>query len=496
MDLEPVVKMKSEFAPIGQAFRFALKSARLFDGATAPNPPVGCVLLDHAKDILSIGAHQAAGQPHAERMALAELPAGTKAQIAVVTLEPCAHFGRTPPCVDGLIEAGVKAVWIGAKDLNPRVAGGGAARLRDAGIEVHFLADMNDAAAKALHLDCQRLIAPFLHFAKFQRPFVTLKVAIDASGSMIPPVGEKTFTRASSLKFAHKLRRRADAIVTGSGTILADNPHFTVRHVDDVPAKCVRSLFWIVVGACRLNICGKRKRAVLRQPLPGICKRHSPTWVSAVVWKCWWKRAQNWLLPAARSSLLILILPLSVWPTQIASAQSMRTHRSIAYTPKEKPMFSGIIDRLGAVQSVREDDGARVFEIDTRYNDLALGESVAINGVCLTVVTFDEAGKAEFYVSPESLSRTALGTIQTGDRVNLERAVALETKLSGHLVQGHVDGIATLSSIEEQAGAHLIELELPKLWAAIVLKRGRFHWMGSASPSTILKITQRAAALG
>ncbi len=135
-------------------------------------------------------------------------------------------------------------------------------------------------------------------------------------------------------------------------------------------------------------------------------------------------------------------------------------------------MFSGIIDRLGAVQSVREDDGARVFEIDTRYNDLALGESVAINGVCLTVVTFDEAGKAEFYVSPESLSRTALGTIQTGDRVNLERAVALETKLSGHLVQGHVDGIATLSSIEEQAGAHLIELELPKALGRYCVEKG------------------------
>ncbi|MCF4099119.1 riboflavin synthase [Maritalea mediterranea] len=135
-------------------------------------------------------------------------------------------------------------------------------------------------------------------------------------------------------------------------------------------------------------------------------------------------------------------------------------------------MFSGIIDRLGEVKAVRDDDGARVFEIATTYADLALGESVAVNGVCLTVVTFDAAGLAEFYVSPESLARTSLGALQTGDRVNLERAVALETKLSGHLVQGHVDGIATLASIEEQAGAHLIELELSKTLGRYCVEKG------------------------
>jgi diaminohydroxyphosphoribosylaminopyrimidine deaminase/5-amino-6-(5-phosphoribosylamino)uracil reductase len=233
MDLEPVVKTTSEFTPIGQAFRYALKAARLFEGATAPNPPVGCALLDADGGILSIGAHQAAGGPHAERAALAELPLGVRPHIAVVTLEPCAHYGRTPPCVDGLVEAGVKKVWIGTKDHNPRVAGGGAGKLRDAGIEVHFLSDVQERWAQDYDLDCKRLIAPFFYYAQTQMPFVTLKVAEDVHGSMIPPAGEKTFTRPSSLKFAHKLRRRADAILTGSGTVLADDPHFTVRHVDD-----------------------------------------------------------------------------------------------------------------------------------------------------------------------------------------------------------------------------------------------------------------------
>ncbi|MCF4099120.1 bifunctional diaminohydroxyphosphoribosylaminopyrimidine deaminase/5-amino-6-(5-phosphoribosylamino)uracil reductase RibD [Maritalea mediterranea] len=242
MDFDQIAKTEFDVAHIRKAFRFALKAARIFEGATAPNPPVGCALLDAFGDILSIGAHQAAGKPHAERAALADLPPATNPHIAVVTLEPCAHFGRTPPCVDALIEAGVKEVWIGARDLNPRVEGGGAGKLRDAGIEVRFLSDLADEISQSLALNCQRLIAPFLHYAKTQRPFVTLKVAQDAAGSMIPPAGEKTFTRPSSLKFAHKLRRRADAILTGSGTILADDPHFTVRHVDDVPGK-VRPLF-------------------------------------------------------------------------------------------------------------------------------------------------------------------------------------------------------------------------------------------------------------
>lgn len=135
-------------------------------------------------------------------------------------------------------------------------------------------------------------------------------------------------------------------------------------------------------------------------------------------------------------------------------------------------MFSGIIDRLGVVKSVRDDDGARVFEIDTHYADLALGESVAVNGACLTVVSFNATGLAEFYVSPESLARTALGNLAEGHKVNLELAVALETKLSGHLVQGHVDGIATLSSIKEQSGAHLIELELQKSLGRYCVEKG------------------------
>jgi diaminohydroxyphosphoribosylaminopyrimidine deaminase/5-amino-6-(5-phosphoribosylamino)uracil reductase len=143
-------------------------------------------------------------------------------------LEPCNHTGRTPPCTEAIIAAGIRRGVIGAHDPNPHVAGGGAARLRQAGIEVV------EGVEGEL---CRRLIAPFAFHAATGRAFVTVKRAFDEAGSMIPPVGHKVFTSEASLVLAHRLRRKADAIVTGSGTILADRPLFTVRHVDDHAGK-------------------------------------------------------------------------------------------------------------------------------------------------------------------------------------------------------------------------------------------------------------------
>ena len=135
-------------------------------------------------------------------------------------------------------------------------------------------------------------------------------------------------------------------------------------------------------------------------------------------------------------------------------------------------MFSGIIENLGMIRATRESDGSVTMDIDTGFSDLSLGESVAINGICLTVVTFDAAGRAEFYASPETLQRTNLGVLRAGDRANLERAVSLATRLSGHIVQGHVDGLARLDSIQPEAGAFLIELTLPENLARYCVEKG------------------------
>jgi diaminohydroxyphosphoribosylaminopyrimidine deaminase / 5-amino-6-(5-phosphoribosylamino)uracil reductase len=215
-------------AGIAVAMREALAAARRFEGATAPNPPVGCVLLDAVGNVLAVAAHEKAGTPHAEARAMDEAQArGRLSDIhtVVVTLEPCNHQGRTPPCTEAILSTPAKRVVFGLSDPNPHVAGGGDARLREAGLRVEAFA--GDAA------QLQRLVAPFRKRVTQGLPFVTVKQAINREGSMLPPAGEKTFTWQGSLLIAHALRRRADAIITGSGTVLADAPLFTVRHLPD-----------------------------------------------------------------------------------------------------------------------------------------------------------------------------------------------------------------------------------------------------------------------
>ncbi len=208
------------------AMRIALIEAEKFVGATAPNPPVAAVILDEQGQILACAAHERAGQFHAERRAIELCRAnGTieQAHTIVVTLEPCNHYGRTPPCVLAILDTPIRRVVYGASDPNP-VAQGGHDHLKERGVEV---------ISSVLETECNELIRGFRSRILSRLPWITIKTAWSRQGSMIPPVGEKTFTSLESLKLAHELRKRSDAIVTGSGTVLADAPEFTVRHISD-----------------------------------------------------------------------------------------------------------------------------------------------------------------------------------------------------------------------------------------------------------------------
>jgi diaminohydroxyphosphoribosylaminopyrimidine deaminase/5-amino-6-(5-phosphoribosylamino)uracil reductase len=203
---------------------------------------VGAAALDAQGRILGLNAHERAGTAHAEAGLLTRLrDEGKLDQVhtLLVTLEPCNHTGRTPPCTQAILDAGVRRVIYGAPDPNPRVAGGGAQALRQAGVDVRLVGEMTEMGDPspgpddlALRADCADLIAPFAKWSRTRLPWITVKTA-EHEGSMIPPAGQKTFTSESSLRMAHELRRRADAILTGSGTVLADDPEFTVRRVTD-----------------------------------------------------------------------------------------------------------------------------------------------------------------------------------------------------------------------------------------------------------------------
>ena len=135
-------------------------------------------------------------------------------------------------------------------------------------------------------------------------------------------------------------------------------------------------------------------------------------------------------------------------------------------------MFSGIIEHVGRIEEIAADGSARRLTLGTSFNDLTLGESVAVNGVCLTVVSHDERGVADFFVSSETLARSNLNAARAGAWVNLERSVSLATRLSGHLVQGHVDGTARRSAVETDGQGRRVMLSLPGVLRRYCVEKG------------------------
>ena len=135
-------------------------------------------------------------------------------------------------------------------------------------------------------------------------------------------------------------------------------------------------------------------------------------------------------------------------------------------------MFSGIIEKVGEVRAVAPEGGSLKITLATGFGDLELGESVAVNGVCLTVTRRDPAGEADFFVSPETIARSNLGRLARGAPVNLERAVSLSTRMSGHLVQGHVDGKAILTACADEGGAWALAMSLPAALRPYCVEKG------------------------
>lgn len=215
--------LNHEFLESGM--RQAAAEARRWMGLSSS--PVGAAALNSAGRILAVAAHHHDGAKHAEALLLdlcREQGSLPQIDTLCVTLEPCNHHGRTPPCTDAVIAAGIKRIAIGIRDPNPHVKGGGIKRLQTAGIEV---------ALGIAEEECRQSMHAFIHHMQTDKPWITIKRAFDAEGSMIPLAGQKTFSSPASLKLAHSLRKKAGAILTGSGTILADHPLFTVRHVAD-----------------------------------------------------------------------------------------------------------------------------------------------------------------------------------------------------------------------------------------------------------------------
>lgn len=198
----------------------ALELASLRKGLTHPNPTVGCVVV---KDSIVVGEgyHERAGMPHAEVVALQKAGDKARGSTLYVTLEPCTHYGRTPPCTDAIVSAGVKRVVIATLDPNPLVSGKGVERLRKAGIEVEV---------GVLEERARRLNEDFFVYITKGRPYITLKLAQSLDGCIATKRRDsKWITSREARSLAHKLRAESTAVLVGVNTVLRDDPFLTVR---------------------------------------------------------------------------------------------------------------------------------------------------------------------------------------------------------------------------------------------------------------------------
>jgi diaminohydroxyphosphoribosylaminopyrimidine deaminase / 5-amino-6-(5-phosphoribosylamino)uracil reductase len=200
--------------------KLALSMARAATGQTSPNPSVGAVVVKNG-EILGMGAHLKAGTPHAEVHAIRTAGENARGADLYVTLEPCSHYGKTPPCTELIISSGIKRVVVATLDPNPLVAGTGVKQLRQAGIEVEVGIGKEEA---------NQINEPFFHYIQTGKPYITLKAAVTLDGKTATKTGDsKWITSTEARSDVHQLRHEHDAILVGIQTVLKDNPLLTTR---------------------------------------------------------------------------------------------------------------------------------------------------------------------------------------------------------------------------------------------------------------------------
>lgn len=240
----------------------ALDLARL--GRTSPNPAVGAVLVKDGK-ILATGFHQKAGQPHAEIEALKKLGSTLEAQGATlyVTLEPCCHQGRTPPCTDAILQSGIREVVVGMRDPDRKVAGKGIHILREHGIEVR---------EGIMQQECELLNEAYVKHRKKGVPFVILKLASTLDGRLTTAKGQSPWISSpESREQVHQIRNRVDAILVGIETVRKDNPQLTTRLKDQTGHDPIRVIL------------DSQLRMPLKAKVLHLKKSSAPTWVATTV---------------------------------------------------------------------------------------------------------------------------------------------------------------------------------------------------------------------
>ncbi len=235
--------------------RLALAEAKKGIGKTSPNPAVGAVVVRNG-EVLAKGYHKKAGEPHAEVAALQKIRYKAPGSTLYVTLEPCNHYGRTPPCTHAIVKAGVSRVVVGMRDPNPNVSGGGCAYLARHGIDVQV---------GVLENECRRINEAYIKFVTTKSPFVILKSALTLDGWMGTRTGHsKWITGPQARRYVHRMRQISDAVMVGAGTVIKDDPMLTAR--DGVSSLARQPLRIVVDSGLRSPIDAKIFKTAGKHP--------------------------------------------------------------------------------------------------------------------------------------------------------------------------------------------------------------------------------------
>jgi diaminohydroxyphosphoribosylaminopyrimidine deaminase/5-amino-6-(5-phosphoribosylamino)uracil reductase len=283
----------------------ACRLARKAAGRTSPNPQVGAVIVRRGK-IVGTGYHRFAGGNHAEIVALKRAGAQARGATLYISLEPCSHQGRTPPCTGALIRAGIKEVVCGTKDPNPLVAGRGFRQLRRAGIKVR---------AGVLEKECRAVIEAFTKYITRSVPFVTLKLAVTLDGRIATASGDARWISGDrSRNTVHRLRNEVDAVIVGLGTVKADDPLLTCRIAGGRnPSRVILdSRLSIPLSAKVLRLDDPRNTIVATSVNAAVAKSRAVEALGAQVWRLPLKGAQvSWtalLKAAARQGIVSVMI--------------------------------------------------------------------------------------------------------------------------------------------------------------------------------------------
>ena len=497
-------------------------------GARRPIPSVGALIV---KDGIVVGRGWTAdgGRPHGEIVALARAGAAARGATLYVTLEPCSHRGRTGPCCEAIGAAGVSRVVYAVGDPNPLVAGRGAAYCRAQGLAVEE--GVGAVAARRDH-------AGHIAVMTKHRPMVTLKLAETADGFVAggPHDPRLAITGIAANGVVHAMRATHDAIMVGIGTILADDPLMTVR----LPGVVAKPLRVVLDRQARLPPQSRLLQTALEAPIAVFVDEAAPagrmSTLSATVGVTVHRTR---LAPDGRIDLSVVLSTLAkqgitrvfseggptvaaaliaaefgrrhlhflraapTWrggcadPLPAGSGHSRRHHAfrsrrndEIRCRPprplgKHELMFTGLVTDIGTVESMDGDGNLRRARIVCDYvaETIAVGASIACNGPCLTVVDVGRRGNRTWIdvdIGAETLARTTAGTWHEGMRLNLERSLKIGDELGGHIVTGHIDGVAEILSIDAFDGMSRFEIRVPVELSRFIAEKGSISLDGTS----------------